>query len=77
MRRAVFAPTPGIRVTSTSVAGNFSLSLAAAGIWPSSSSATIFVCRVSPIPASSVARPSAASSATECGQSRTTRAASL
>ena len=36
-RRAVFAPSPGSRVTSTRIGGNFAFSFAAAGISPVSS----------------------------------------
>ena len=66
-RRAVFAPTPGTRVTSTRAGGNFRFSFAAAGISPVSSSARIFCSSVSPTPGSSVARPARASSSTETG----------
>ena len=76
-RRTVFAPRPGIRVTSTREAGYFAFSFVAEGISPVSTRATIFVCSVSPIPGSSVAFPASASSSTETGLWRITRAASL
>ncbi len=69
-RRAVFAPSPGTRVTSIRVGGNFAFSFTAAGISPVSSSASIFSASVLPTPGISVARPAAASSATETGLSR-------
>ena len=75
--RTVFAPSPGIRVTSISEAGNLAFSLAAAGISPVVTSATIFSWRVAPIPGSSLAFPASASSSTETGLWRITRAASL
>ena len=74
--RTVFAPSPGIRVTSIKDGGNFSFSFAAAGISPVSDNATIFSCRVLPTPGSSVALPASASSSTETGLWRITRAAS-
>ena len=76
-RRAVFAPRPGIRVTSIRLGGNFAFSFAAAGISPVSSSASIFSARVLPTPGISVARPAAARSATETGLSRIACAAVL
>ena len=69
-RRAVFAPSPGTRVTSTRVGGNFAFSFTAAGISPVSSRASIFSASVLPTPGSSVARPARASSSTETGLSR-------
>ncbi len=75
-RRTVFAPNPGIRVTSISVSGNLAFSFAAAGISPVSSRSTIFVSSVAPTPGSSVTRPARASSATDTGLWRITRAAS-
>ena len=75
--RAVFAPTPGTRVTSIRVGGNLALSFTAAGISPVSSSASIFSARVLPTPGTSVARPAAARSATETGLSRIALAAAL
>ena len=74
-RRAVFGPIPGTRVTSTSVAGNFAFSFAAAGISPVSSRASIFSASVLPTPGISVARPARASSSTETGLSRIALAA--
>ena len=74
-RRAFFGPMPGSRVTSTRPGGNFSRSLTADGMSPVSISATIFSCNVLPMPGISVARPSAASAATEREESRITRAA--
>ena len=76
-RRAVFGPTPGTRVTSIRVGGNFAFSFTAAGISPVSSSASIFSASVLPTPGISVARPCAASSATETGLSRIALAAVL
>ena len=76
-RRAVFAPTPGTRVTSTSVGGNFAFSFTAAGISPVAISASIFSASVLPTPGTSVARPAAARSATETGLSRIAFAAVL
>lgn len=64
-------------MSSTREAGNFAFSFTAAGISPSSLSATIFSWIVSPIPCSSVALPARASSSIEWGLSRITRAASL
>ena len=75
--RTVFAPSRGILVTSISEAGYFAFSFVAEGISPVSTRATIFSCKVSPIPGSSVARPASASSSTETGLWRITRAASL
>ena len=75
--RTVLEPIPGSFVTSTSVAGYFSFSFTAAGISPSSISATTFVCSVSPMPSMSVAVPAWAISPTECGYSRMIFAASL
>ena len=76
-RRAVFAPTPGILVTSTRLGGYFAFSFTAEGISPVSIRATIFSCSVLPTPGSSVARPARASSSTDTGLWRITRAASL
>ncbi len=76
-RRAVFAPTPGTRVTSIKVGGNFAFSFAAAGISPVSSSEPIFSARVLPTPGTLVASPFATSSATETGLSRIAFAAVL
>ena len=56
-RRAVFGPTPGTRVTSIRVGGNFAFSFTAAGISPVSSSASIFSASVLPTPGTSVALP--------------------
>ncbi len=55
--------------------GNLARSLADWGMSPSSTSACSFVSSVLPMPASSVARPSRASAATETDASRTERAA--
>ena len=63
-------------VTSISEGGNFRFSFAAEGISPVSSSVTIFCSSVLPTPGSSVALPARASSSTETGLCRTTRAAS-
>ena len=76
-RRAVFGPTPGTRVTSIRVGGNFAFSFTAAGISPVAISASIFSASVLPTPGTSVARPCAASSATETGLSRIALAAVL
>jgi hypothetical protein len=76
-RLAVFAPSPGTRVTSIRVGGNFAFSFTALGISPVSSRKSIFSARVLPTPAISVARPAAASSATETGLSRIALAALL
>ena len=51
------APTPGTRVTSIRVGGNFAFSFAAAGISPVSSRASIFSASVLPTPGISVALP--------------------
>jgi hypothetical protein len=75
-RRAVFAPTPGSRVTWTRLAGNFAFSFAAAGISPVSSRAMIFCSSVGPIPGSSVTLPARVSSSTETGLWEITRPAS-
>ena len=58
-RRARLGPRPGRRVISSSPAGNLARSLTAAGIAPSSASASTFSWIVAPIPGSSVARPCA------------------
>jgi hypothetical protein len=63
--RTRFGPRPGIRVISTRPAGIRSFSLSAEGMLPSSSSSAIFSAIVLPMPASSSARPSRASSATD------------
>ena len=42
IRRAVLAPSPGTRVTSTRVAGNFAFSLSADGMLPVSIRVSIF-----------------------------------
>ena len=76
-RRAVFAPSPGIRVTEISVVGNCARNLTAEGMSPVSSSRSIFSASVLPTPGSSVARPARASSATETGHSRIAFAAVL
>jgi hypothetical protein len=76
-RFAVFAPNPGTRVTSISVGGNFAFSFTAAGISPVASRASIFSASVLPTPGISVARPAAASSATDIGLSRIAFAAAL
>ena len=54
-----FRPTPGTRVTSIRVGGNFAFSFTAAGISPVASSASIFSASVLPTPGTSVARPCA------------------
>ena len=73
--RARLGPRPARRVIATSPGGNLARSFSAAGIWPVSTSAWIFSCRVAPIPGSSVARPARASPATEVEASRTALAA--
>ena len=57
-------------MTAIRVGGNFAFSFAAAGISPVASRASIFSASVLPTPGISVARPWAASSATETGLSR-------
>ncbi len=76
-RRAVLAPRPGTRVTSTSEAGNFALSLSAEGIEPVSIRVSTFWAIVLPNPGSSVSLPSLASCSSETGLSVAVRAASL
>ena len=71
------APRPGTRVTSTSVAGNFSFSLSAEGMLPVSISVSIFWARVLPTFGSSVSRPSSASCSIETGLCAIVLAASL
>ena len=73
--RARLGPRPGRRVIAISPGGIFARSLSAAGIAPVVASARIFSCRVLPIPASSLARPSRASAATDTEESRTAFAA--
>ena len=64
-----------MRVISTSPTGIFALSFSAAVIEPVSSSWSIFSAIVLPTPASSSARPSLASSATDTPDSRIALAA--
>ena len=64
-----------MRVISTRPTGIFAFSFSAAGISPSSSSASIFSAIVLPTPSSSSARPCRAISATEAPESRIALAA--
>ncbi len=68
--RTRFGPSPGMRVISTSPTGIFAFSFTAAGISPSSSSASIFSAIVLPTPSSCTARPCFAISATDTPDSR-------
>ena len=74
-RAPAWARGPAAASSATSPAGNFARSFTAAGISSCSTRARIFSCRVLPTPASSVARPSRASAATEVEASRTLCAA--
>ena len=74
-RRARLGPSPGSRVISIRPAGTSRRSLTAAGIAPSSASASTFSWMIAPTPGSSVARPWRASAATDTGASRTALAA--
>ena len=74
-RRARLGPSPGSRVISISPGGNLARSFTAAGIAPSSASASTFSWMIAPIPGSSVARPWRASAVTDTDASRTALAA--
>jgi hypothetical protein len=65
-----------MRVTSISVGGNFCFSFSVCGRVPSSSRVSTLDSIVEPIPGSSVSLPARASSATDVGWERITRAAS-
>ena len=69
-------PSPGMRVTSTRVAGNFALSFSAEGIVPVSRNALIFSADVLPIPERSVTFPARVRSAMDTGDWRMVLAAS-
>ena len=65
MRAAVFGPSPGRCMNSTTSGGTCALRLVSASISPVSTIWTIFSSIVLPIPGSSFARPSSASCAIE------------
>ena len=70
MRAAVFGPTPGSRRKSTTPTGTRSRRRVSADISPSLTTSTTFSSIVRPIPGSSFAFPSSASSATGLVDSR-------
>ncbi len=75
MRAAVLGPTPGSRRNSTTPAGTSPRRFASACISPSSVTSTTFCSIVLPMPGSSFAFPSSASSAIGSGDSRIRSAA--
>ncbi len=70
MRAVVFGPSPGRRMNDATSPGTSARRLASACISPVSITSTILVSIVLPMPGSSFAFPSSASSATEAAVSR-------